>query len=636
MSYSFSISVKDFATSSLMKVGAVLSVIDNRANRTQTNLQNSFDRPVNSIDSLRGKLDLLNQQRTASTSTKDIKFLTNNIRETERELRRLENLPPMSFRERLRGVAGQFGGLIGLAGGFGIAMQAFNGIKSIVQKGVELEQANVKFEVLLGSAERAKSLLGELNQYANFTPYDNASIQKGAETMLGFGIAQEKIMPSMKMLGDVAMGNKEKLSGLSLVYSQIMATGRLMGQDLLQLINQGFNPLQIISEQTGIGMGKLKEKMEQGAISAEMVEEAFRLATSEGGRYYQMADKMAKTAGGKWSTMMGTLQSSIAIIGKELATWLSPMLDIGIAFAENILPFAKWIYNLIEWVNQCTPLLIALGSLLLAATVKLVALYGAIAVKTAVLGIYKLVMIGVNGVLAAFNFLLSANPIGIVILAIGALIAIAAVLWNKFDGLRGGVMGVLEVLKGLGEMIKNIVINRFKELLSGIGGIGNALLALVNGDFSKAFDYAKGAMRDLTGAGTAKQAFEDGKKAFQNFSAGYEKGVAMKGTGSSLRQIIEIGKPKQEKTTMFDDLLGDTGDKKSAEKGAKNNKAKSTSENIISGGRKQTNINITINKLQDKVEIHVSNTQKGIDRLGEKIQEELLRAVNSINQLQTS
>lgn len=220
MSYSFSISVKDFATSSLMKVGAVLSVIDNRANRTQTNLQNSFDRPVNSIDTLRGKLDLLNQQRTASTSTKDIKFLTNNIRETERELRRLENLPPMSFRERLRGVAGQFGGLIGLAGGFGIAMQAFNGIKSIVQKGVELEQTNVKFEVLLGSAERAKSLLGELNQYANFTPYDNASIQKGAETMLGFGIAQEKIMPSMKMLGDVAMGYAEKLGSLSLAFAQ--------------------------------------------------------------------------------------------------------------------------------------------------------------------------------------------------------------------------------------------------------------------------------------------------------------------------------------------------------------------------------------------------------------------------------
>lgn len=131
MSYSFSISVKDFATSSLMKVGAVLSVIENRANRTQTNLQNSFDRPVNSIDSLRWKLDLLNQQRTASTSIKDIKFLTNNIRETERELRRLENLPPMSFRERLRGIAGQFGGLIGLAGGLGLVLKGWESIKAI-------------------------------------------------------------------------------------------------------------------------------------------------------------------------------------------------------------------------------------------------------------------------------------------------------------------------------------------------------------------------------------------------------------------------------------------------------------------------------------------------------------------------
>lgn len=637
MSYSFSISVKDFATSSLMKLGAVLSVIDNSANRTQTNLQNSFDRPVNSIETLRRKLDLLNQQRTASTSTRDIKLLTNSIRETERELRQLENLPPMSFRERLRGIAGQFGGLIGLAGGLGLAMQAFNGIKSIVQKGAELEQTNIKFEVLLGSAEKAKSLLGELNQYANFTPYDNNSIQKGAETMLGFGIAQEKIMPSMKMLGDVAMGNKEKLSGLSLVYSQIQATGRLMGQDLMQLINQGFNPLQIISEQTGMGIGKLKEKMEQGAISAEMIEEAFRLATTEGGRYYQMAEKMAETAGGKWSTMMGTLQSAIAIIGEKLATWLSPMLDIGIAFVENIVPFAKWIYNLIEWVNQCTPLLIMLGSLLLAATTKLVALYGAIAVKTAVLGIYKLVMIGVNGVIAAFNFLLSANPIGIVILAIGALTAIVAVLWNKFDWLRGGVMGVWEVLKSLGAMIKNYVINRFNELLAGIKGVGSAIVAFLSGDFEGAISKASQAGKNLLGANSAKQAFEDGKKAFESFNAGYEKGVAMKGAKSPLKINLPDLKSHRPKSTMFDDLLGDTGSGKGSKKGkTKSNKAKSTSENIISGGKRQTNINITINKLQDKVEIHVANTQKGIDRLGEKVQEELLRAINSVNQLQTS
>ena len=165
--------------------------------------------------------------------------------------------------------------------------------------GVEMEQTNIKFEVLLGSTQRATAMLKDLNTYANDTPYTNEGIIKGAETMLGFGIAHEKVMPSIKMLGDVAMGNQEKLGGLSLVYSQIMATGRLMGQDLNQLINQGFNPLGIISENTGISMGVLKQKMEDGAISSEMIAEAFKIATSEGGRYYQMTDRMTESAGGK-------------------------------------------------------------------------------------------------------------------------------------------------------------------------------------------------------------------------------------------------------------------------------------------------------------------------------------------------
>ena len=178
-----------------------------------------------------------------------------------------------------------FKSLIGLVGALGISLGVVGSIGAVFNMGVQMEQTNTKFEVLLGSAEKAKNMLGELNAYADATPYSNEGIIKGSETMLGFGIAHEKVMGNMKMLGDVAMGNEERLSSLSLSFSQVMATGRLMGQDLNQMIGQGFNPLQVISERAGISMGKLKEKMEAGAISAEMVEEAFRLTTSEGGRY---------------------------------------------------------------------------------------------------------------------------------------------------------------------------------------------------------------------------------------------------------------------------------------------------------------------------------------------------------------
>jgi tape measure domain-containing protein len=221
--------------------------------------------------------------------------------------------------------------------------------------GVEMEQTNIKFEVLLGSTAKATAMLKDLNTYADATPYENSGVIKGAETMLAFGIAHEKVMPNIKMLGDVAMGNQEKLSSLSLSFSQVMATGRLMGQDLNQMIGQGFNPLQIISENTGISMGVLKQKMEDGVISAGMVEEAFRLTTSEGGRYYDMAKKMSESAGGKFNTMMGTFKETVGRIGMAFAEWIKPIFDIGTAVIKHIIPFGKSIFGIIKYVISLKP-----------------------------------------------------------------------------------------------------------------------------------------------------------------------------------------------------------------------------------------------------------------------------------------
>src|SRR5690606_25401177 len=95
-----------------------------------------------------------------------------------------------------------------------------------------------------------------------------------------------------KAIGDIAMGDANKMNSLTLAYSQMTSTGKLMGQDLLQMINAGFNPLNEISKKTGKSIGDLKKEMEQGKISANMVEKAFIGATSEGGQFYMMAEKM--------------------------------------------------------------------------------------------------------------------------------------------------------------------------------------------------------------------------------------------------------------------------------------------------------------------------------------------------------
>lgn len=92
--------------------------------------------------------------------------------------------------------------------------------------------------------------------------------------MLGFGIESDKVMGYLKALGDISMGDSERFQSLALAFSQMSATGKLMGQDLLQMINAGFNPLKVISEETGKSIGELKDEMSQGKISAEMVQKA--------------------------------------------------------------------------------------------------------------------------------------------------------------------------------------------------------------------------------------------------------------------------------------------------------------------------------------------------------------------------
>lgn len=639
MSYGFTIFLKDLASSTLMKVSSGISNMESRLQSNQSKIQNNFRNTTKSIDELNAKLQRLNAQRTASTSINDIRRLKTEALQVEREIKRLEDLPPKGFGERLRSLGGQFGELIGLAGGVGLALQGWESIKAIFNKGIELEQSNIKFEVLLGSVEKAKTMLSDLTQYAEKTPYSFDGLQKGAETMLGFGIAEEKIIPNMKMLGDIAMGSDEKLQGLSLVYSQIMATGKLMGQDLLQLINQGFNPLQIISEQTGLSVGDLKKKMEEGAISSQMIEEAFRLATSEGGRFYGMSQRMSESAGGKFSTMMDAFSAVIGKIGLRFAEWVKPLFEVGTAFAEKLIPFGQWVLGFLPSIETFNTILTILGiTALTVGTYMLIANASAIA-WSVTLGILEGIIWLVEAAQWAWNLAMSMNPIGLVVAGIVAFIGILVLCWNKFDGLRGAVMGVWEVLKGLGTMIKNYVITRFNELLAGIKGIGSAIVAFLSGDFEGAIQKAQQAGKNLIGASSAKQAFEDGKKAFQSFNTGWDKGVKMKPV--RIDNISKINQKAQKtatgggKSEIFNSLLNDTGDEKK-KKGKKKNPAKDKANGITAGGSRQTNIVVNIGKLQDQTVIQVDNTEKGLNNLSEKVQELLLRAVNSVNQMQSS
>lgn len=196
----------------------------------------------------------------------------------------------------------------------GLAYSLGNIAKKIFDLGVAQEQTNIAFTTFLGSAEKAKKLIADLTKFSIVTPFTPDQVNKAAKTLLAFGVEAEDVIPTLKMLGDVSSGTGKDLAEMSVIFGQIRSTGRLMGQDLLQLINAGFNPLQIISQKTGRSVANLKKDMENGLITFDMVKQAFIDATSAGGLFFNLMEKQSESVGGKLSTIEGNIEE----IGKKL------------------------------------------------------------------------------------------------------------------------------------------------------------------------------------------------------------------------------------------------------------------------------------------------------------------------------
>jgi len=233
---------------------------------------------------------------------------------------------------KILGVAGT------VAGGFAIKTAS------------DLQSLSTNFETLTGSAEKGRKVFQDLKKMGATTPFEVADLAKATQTMLSFGISAEDAQKNLNMLGDISMGNKDKLAGLTLAFSQVESTGRLMGQDLLQMINQGFNPLTIISQKTGRSMKDLKKDMEDGKITVEMVKDAFKTATSEGGLFYKGMDRGAKTLSGTFSTLMDNI--------KNMAAGLAGLADDGTIVEGSLLSLVQKGVNLlnerlgaIDWVK---------------------------------------------------------------------------------------------------------------------------------------------------------------------------------------------------------------------------------------------------------------------------------------------
>lgn len=210
----------------------------------------------------------------------------------------------------------------------------------------EFQSMQTTIETMVGK-DVAGKLMPQIKELAKISPLAMTDMVGAEKMMLGFNIQAEDTIKYLKALSDISMGESGKFNSLTLAFSQMSATGKLMGQDLNQMINAGFNPLQTISEKTGKSIATLKDEMSKGAISAEMVQQAFIDATSAGGKFYNMSENASQTINGQMSMMQDAWDSVFNELGTKSEGVIMDGIQMTTSLIENYETVGKVLTGLV-------------------------------------------------------------------------------------------------------------------------------------------------------------------------------------------------------------------------------------------------------------------------------------------------
>jgi tape measure domain-containing protein len=243
-----------------------------------------------------------------------------------------------------------FGNAMRALAAAGLIRGLFGAASEMVQVAARYEQTATSFEVMLGSAERARDVLKQLTDFSNATPFTPEEVTTAGRSLMAMGVPAERLIDTMRMVGDVASGVSMDFNELAQIWGKNLASGTVQMEDLNQLAGRG---IPIMKELSKVFFGndqqvqQVRELSSRGQISFKHLEQAFRNMTSQGGTYFGMMDRQSRTALGLWSTLTGNIDETKRQIGMMLMEALKPLLDL-LVKVTGWLVNTKWAMNVLK------------------------------------------------------------------------------------------------------------------------------------------------------------------------------------------------------------------------------------------------------------------------------------------------
>lgn len=366
-----------------------------------------------------------------------------------------------------------------IVAGLGVGLGAV-----FIKSAADLEKTSRSFEVLTGNAEVANKLFAQIKKFADTTPFEFPDLARGTQALLGFGRGADQAFGDIQVLGDIAAATGADFNSLAVVFGQVNATGKLMGQDALQLINNNIPITTLLAKDLGISVQEVKKRMEEGAISADTFNTALVNATKQGGFAFEGTDKLATTLNGRLSTLKDTvLEFGRNLLGVKVDPELGFVVQEGGIFDR----FSKFIPVLIQGLSELAPKVLAAFDWIIAHKDILIAIFvglaaAFVAAKVAAIA-FAIVGLGTIGLIAA----------GVVI-AIGVIAAGAFLLIKNWDKVK-------DFFVNLGQSIANFFINARNTLFDAgknlIGGLVAGMTSAKDAVVNKVKEIASGALNAI-------------------------------------------------------------------------------------------------------------------------------------------
>lgn len=337
------------------------------------------------------------------------------------------------------------------------AKKAASSLQSVVKSGLDynrsMESYLTNFKVMLGDEQLAAEKLEEIRRMAASTPFSLSDLTEGTQTLLQFGVAADDTTGVLKRLGDISLGNADKLQTLVRAYGKMSSAQKVTLENVNMMIDAGFNPLNQICDATGESMSALYKRISDGKVSFNELEAAVAAATSEGGQFYNGMLEASQPFNGRLST----LKDNVAALTGELTSGLfSALGDIIVKANELVVSITEddsKMAALKETIGVLTAAVVAVTAAVLsykatvAATTAITALQTA--ATTAMAAAHKAAAAGATGLQvaqAALNTVLSANPIGLVVAALAALAAGLVTAYHTSETFRNIVNGAFQAV----------------------------------------------------------------------------------------------------------------------------------------------------------------------------------------------